>query len=148
VRLTQREFANLVGSNEHEVRLLVRERVLPKLEGRACYDETHVRAYVDHLRSTLPQTQATPELVGLQISMQRQKLHALERENRVNDRAYAPTELLYEYAKKLGSVVKSAFEAIPGQIKKQIPHLRAAEISIIRTELAKAANAIADFEVG
>ncbi len=145
--MTQRQIAQLLRSNEHEIRGLIRNGVLPEAEKRGQYDvKACVSAYIDHLRLVLPEKTSGSALNEVRQEIENERLKKLQFENAVSSGEYAPISLLEEYAGMVGSIVSDALEALPAHIKKRIPHLRHGEVTQIKQEIAKIRRSIVDFD--
>lgn len=147
--VTQAEACEFIGISHQYLNKLENSNRMPKRRGREKYNlRDFVRNHDEVLRAdrrNAEEPEPGPSDTAERIAQA--KLVALERENALRNREVAPISLLEEYAAKVGAVVHSGFEALPGQVKKGIPHLRGAELDIFRNLLAKLANRIADFDV-
>lgn len=146
---TREEAAAHVFLSLSQFDFLRRQGSIPQPRGRAGYVLDDVRrAYIETLRTAKTQEPETapPEMDARQ-EIEQEKLEKLRVDNALRRRELAPIAVLETYAERIGAVIHSQFEALAGQVKKRIPHLRAAEVNIIRGELSKTANAIADFKV-
>lgn len=130
---------------------LVRDGSIPKPRGRAGYVLDDVRrGYIESLRTVkMSEAEKAPAAKANDSDedIKQEKLKKLRAENAARQRELLPVSVLEMYAEKVGAVIQSAFEALPGAIKTRIPHLRGAEVGIIRGELAKAAHSIASFDL-
>jgi phage terminase Nu1 subunit (DNA packaging protein) len=71
------------------------------------------------------------------------KVQEKEMDLAIQKREYIHRSELVSWTEQVGSQLHAVLEALPSQIKKRIPHLRGAEINLIKDMLAKAANGIA-----
>lgn len=149
---TRQEAAEHIFLSPSQFDRLRREGALPEHRGKSGYDLEQVRrAYIEHLRSRsstkvakFPDKGVTPPSVDEQIKAQ--KLSRLQREEALERRQIAPVSVLQDYAERVALQVRSALEALPGALQKRIPHLRAAEVNMIRAEVTKIGDRIADFD--
>jgi phage terminase Nu1 subunit (DNA packaging protein) len=65
----------------------------------------------------------------------------IELANEVTRREQAPVALLEWALASLSEQISSVLDAIPGRIKKRVPHLKANELAIIEHEVTKCRNA-------
>ncbi len=142
--------AKHLGISADHVTRLHRIGVIPAPKGSAGYDVEACRiGYINALRAKIVAAveNVPASKASVRDQLDRAKLEKLEMENAVRRREYAPISLFEVYCEKVGAVIHSHFEALAGQVKQRIPHLRAAELAIIRNELAKCASGIADFKL-
>lgn len=67
----------------------------------------------------------------------------VEMENAERRGELAPVSVLEEVLVRAGTKVAATFDAIPGILKRRLPNLTDADLTIVRRELAKARNAVA-----
>lgn len=147
--VNQRETAAHFGVHVDTLKQWTADHVIPAPRGRGGYDiekcsQGLAAAFIALKRQKTvevvqPSADPKAELDELKVQKARMDL-AKER------REFLPTRVLEHYAEQVGSIVHAALEAIPGQIKARIPHLRAAEVAMIRQLLVKIANQIAKFD--
>ena len=162
---TQRQLAKYLDTSEHAVRDLVKLNVFPT-NGRAGYDLDVCRVeYIRYLRSQaktrqrksstgLAESEAAAERLKTQDTLQVEKARlAAEQankaamENAMRRRELLPVALMTSYAARLGNHVRSQLESLPSNMKRRIPHLRSAEVNLVKQEVTKISDAIADFDI-
>ena len=143
--ITATTMAKLIDVTPRRLQQLVTEGVVPRVTKGKYELVPVVHAYIRYLREHR-ETEGEPdendpkrELDDLRVQKARMDL-AKER------REFLPVSVLEHYAGQIGAIVHAALEALPGQIKARIPHLRAAEINMIRQLLVKIANQLAKFD--
>ncbi|MCR9279971.1 MAG: hypothetical protein NXH85_18585 [Pseudomonadaceae bacterium] len=113
--------------------------------GKGGYDLDEVRLqYIRALRASKGDLAGVTQS-GVADDIAAEKLKKLRIENARLTRELVPVDVLELYARKLGSTVKDGLDALVGNVKKRLPHLRSSELQMIRQEIAKTSNAIADF---
>lgn len=137
--VTTLQLSEALGIGANQINKLAARGILPKAGHNRYPLKAAVRAYTDHMRQA-PGTGTT-----IKQELDQERLDALRHKNAKQRGELLPVEVLQSYAEKLGSMIHDQLETLPGKIKKQIPHLRGSELSLIRRELAKARASIANF---
>jgi phage terminase Nu1 subunit (DNA packaging protein) len=76
-----------------------------------------------------------------------QKANQLERENAQKGGHLVEPELLERALSKVVQEIAAALSALPSQLKVEIPHLRASEVTMIGNRIARMRNALARIEL-
>lgn len=152
-------FAELTGLSESKVYRLAKAGVIKRRGSRngesgfplrenlqALLAHVEASAKQDKVVQLHPGDQEDGKRVSTQELIEREQLEKLRRQNALARREYAPVDELRLYAEKVALVIRSGLEALPGQIRQRIPHLRAAEASMIESEVVKIAGRIADHD--
>lgn len=151
---TRIEAAEHLGVTPNHFDKLRREgKVRASPNGRAGYDLKEVRmTYITYLKednhrlrvskTPEPPKEGTPDTKDL---IEQERLKKMQAENARLSGDLIHVNVLKGYAEQLGNTVHEGLEALAGNIKKRIPHLRSAEVAQIKKEIAKTVNAIADF---
>lgn len=139
--------------------------VLPSPKGRAGYDQDLCRRmYIEYLRgkSRAPadagggvegedriaeRLRNQDTIVEEKARLAAEQANKLAMENALRRRELAPIAVLREYAEQTANVVRSGLEAVPGALKRGIPHLRASEVQIAKREIARITDSIASFDL-
>jgi len=132
--ITQREFAELIGVSEPAVSGLVKRGVLMPERTAAEW----VLAYCEHLREQAAgrSVELSTERAGL---AKEQKLRArIAKLKELGE--WAPIENLTLVLSRVTAQIASAFDAIPGALKRAYPELTAEQLNLIRGELGNARN--------
>lgn len=131
---------------------------LPKPRGRAGYVLDDVRrAYIDHLKAGIDTE--SPDVGGAErqkhvddLARERAR-HAAESadkialQNREKRRELVPVSAVRDYCTEVASLIRPRLEALPARCKVEIPHLRASEVAVIRREVTRVTDEIADIQV-
>ncbi|WP_338618175.1 terminase small subunit [Pigmentiphaga sp. CHJ604] len=141
-KITQARFAQLVGVTQPVISGLLLRGVLRSNDTAGNW----LLAYCASLREVASGRQPTGEKLDLDV--QRARLAAaqaerIELENGVKRGDLAPATILEQVLAAAGSKVAAALDAIPSVLKLRLPMLSAADIAVVRTEIAKARNAVA-----
>lgn len=157
---SQIEAAEHIFTSPQRFTQLRKDGHLPASRGRAGYvlDEVR-RAYIAYLQSRTPDTaaamderserrqQAVDDLATERARKEAQMADRLALENQRTRQLLIPASALRGYCEQVAALVRPVLEALPGQCKRRIPHLRASEIGVIKSECAKASDAVASIEV-
>lgn len=148
--MNQKELAEWLDVTPRHVRNWIDEGVFPRPRGRAGYDLRRcVLALLEYKSKKAQTPQKLPSEIGaseVELEIAREKLVKLQIENAKLTRDLAPRSVLEHYAMQVGATVHEGLQALAGGIKKKIPHLRAAEVTAIKQEIAKISNAIVNFD--
>ncbi len=149
--MNQKETAAYYGIDVKTLRKLVQDGELPAPRGRGAYDlpacsSALMSAYLELKRAKAAEPEAPAE-PDAKSRLDDLKLQRAEMDLAKERRTFLPVALFEHYVEQVGSQWHAFAEAFPSQIKQRIPHLRSAEINIIRQLLAKMLNDIADFDV-
>ena len=91
---------------------------------------------------TNPEALVSPEQLDYQrFRKLKEEADKLELANTVTRREQAPVSLLEWALASLTEQASSVLDAIPGKIKKRVPHLKANEMAVIEYEVTKCRNA-------
>lgn len=155
---TQRELAKHLATNEHEVRDLVALGVLPKPVRGVGYDLDECRVLLfRHLRRQVATGEDAERKRDRQdivddINKERARQAAetadkLALENAVRRRELVPVAELRDALLKVAGLVRANLEAWPAMLKRAAPHLRNSEVAVIKREIAKLSDAVADIDL-
>lgn len=150
--INQKELAAFLKVSPNTIRTYVREGVIAGATSKRGYNLQDAVVSRDQwrLRTTRQTSQAdekpVDDLDKVKVAIEEQKLQKLRTENARALRELVPVSVLEVYASKLGSTVKDGLDSLVGSVKKRLPHLRSAELNMIRQEIAKTSNALADFD--
>lgn len=78
----------------------------------------------------------------------REQSRKLKRENDVEEGKVIPLETMVDVLQQVSKQAVSILDALPLNIKRRVPQLKAKDITFIRSEIAKSRNAIANIRVG
>jgi phage terminase Nu1 subunit (DNA packaging protein) len=146
--MTQKDAARVSDQKTRRFRELQKLGYLPNQQGGRGLDvEAVVHGYVAYLRANPTESEFGGEATSTSEKIALEKLQKLRTENARARRELVPVSVLEHYAEQVGSVVHEGLTALAGNIKKRIPHLRAAEITQIKREIVKISNGIAEFDV-
>jgi terminase small subunit / prophage DNA-packing protein len=77
----------------------------------------------------------------------RAKAEQVDSANRLKAGTLVEPDVIVKILERPIGEIAAALDALPAQIKKDIPHLRAGEIDLIRKRLARCRNALARIEI-
>jgi phage terminase Nu1 subunit (DNA packaging protein) len=161
---TQRELAKHLGTNEHRIRDLNRLEILTPPRGRAGYELDVARIeYIRYLEGQIKDQELgytfernedqmsariknEDSLLEEKARLAAEQAEKVALDNKQRKGELAPIAVLEDYAAQVAGQVRASLESLPAQIKREIAHLRASEIAIIRREVTRASDNIADFE--
>lgn len=107
---------------------------------------TEIRvAYIRRLREIAAGRAAAGDLdlATERAALARAQREKIEMQNAVTRGELAPVTLIEEVLTKVASKVAGVLDAIPGMVRRRVPHLSADEIDLIAGEVAKARNTVA-----
>lgn len=138
-RISQAEFAQIVGLSEARVSVLVKEGLLIRGDTGAEW----LLAYCEQLRATA--SGRAPSAGELDPA---QEKAALDRERRMGQRIknyvllgqYAPVDLLTKVLAAASAAVVAKLDALPGDLLKVAPDLPDEAVAALRTAIARARN--------
>lgn len=143
-KTTQARFAQLVGVTQPVISGMLMRGVLTSGDTLGNW----LLAYCGNLRDAAAGRNRDPESKGLDPAEEKARLNAaqadkVEMENAERRGELAPVSVLEEVLVRAGTKVAATFDAIPGILKRRLPNLTDADLTIVRRELAKARNAVA-----
>lgn len=143
--VTQQQFATMVDITQQRVSDLIERGVLPA--GGTVGE--WLTAYCSHLREQAAGRAATG---GLDLATERAALakasrEKIEMQNAVTRGELAPVIVIEQVLTKAASRVAGVFDAIPGMIRRRVPHLPREAIDLIAGEIAKGRNIAASMSL-
>ncbi|MHC0506392.1 terminase small subunit [Achromobacter aegrifaciens] len=143
-KTTQARFGQLVGITQPAVSGLLMRGVMVAGDTLGNW----LLSYCGHIRDVAAGRQAGEETRMLDPAEEKARLYAaqadkIEMENSVARGELAPVSVLEEVLTRAGTKVSAAMDAIPTALKRRLPNLTDADLTIVRRELAKARNAVA-----
>lgn len=144
-KLTQQQFAGLVGISQPAVADLLKRNVLTKgMSGRAW-----LQLYCGHLREVAAGRLAAGDLDLATERARYAKAQAdkVELQNAVTRRELAPVGLLEQVLSNAAGKITGVLDAIPGALRRRNKKLTAKDIEHVSGEIAKARNAVADLRL-
>jgi len=151
---TQIEIAVYLDLSERRVRFLLTSGVLPTSKGRGGYDLDICRvAYIRYLRG-IASGQIEKSAAGdesenedFEKLIDEEKYRKIKRENDIEERGVIPLEEIVDVLQAVSKQAVSILEALPLNIKRRVPMLKAKDIEYIQLEIAKCRNAVGNIEV-
>lgn len=148
--MNQKELAEWFRVTPRQIQNYVSDGIFPRPKGKAGYDVRECAlALIDHRTRGANKRQPDPSEIAnteLQAAIEREKLEKLRIENAKAKGEWAPRVVLEHYAAQLGATTHEGLNGLPANIRKRCPHFRAADITLIKQECAKLANAIVNFD--
>ncbi len=138
VQITQAQFGELVGISQPAVSDLLSRGVMT--EGQPC--GVWLKQYCGNLREVAAGRLASGDLdlATERARLAREQADKIAMQNAQTRRELAPVVMMTEVLAKAGARVAGILDAIPGQVRRRLPQLPAAEIENITREIAKARN--------
>lgn len=156
VELTQSQVLELLGIGLPRLKKLQGQGMPGAEPGSGLFDGRKVVSWwVDHnLSQVVGVTEDKVDERGqvrLKLDQEAARLNkaradAVERENAIAAGKYVPCEVLEILLEQPIAEITAALDALPQQIKNDIPHLRAAEVQLVATRLARVRNNLARYE--
>lgn len=143
-KTTQARFGQLVGITQPAVSGLLMRGVMVTGDTLGNW----LLSYCGHIRDVAAGRQPVEGTKTLDPAEEKARLYAaqadkIEMENSVARGELAPVSVLEEVLTRAGTKVSAAMDAIPTALKRRLPNLTDADLTIVRRELAKARNAVA-----
>lgn len=147
-KTTQARFGQLVGITQPAVSGLLMRGVMVAGDTLGNW----LLSYCGHIRDIAAGREARPDAKELDPAEQKARLYAaqadkVEMENAVARGELAPVSVLEDVLTRAGTKVSASLDAIPTALKRRLPNLTDADLTIVRRELAKARNAIASLSL-
>jgi phage terminase Nu1 subunit (DNA packaging protein) len=135
-RITQAEFAELVGLSEARVSQLFSEGILDR--GGVAID--WIRAYVERLRNMAVERGSHGELDLAQerAALTREQRIGVAMKNDVSRTEFAPTPVLQHVLCLASESIASKLDTLPARLKAAAPELSESALAAISTEVARA----------
>lgn len=165
---TQREAAAHLNSNEHQLRQLVRDGVLsgPGDRKRGGWDLDAARSeYIRYLQKRVAEldkalgtggaipeesadlrTKAEDKLAVERARKEAEVAESYAIKNAQLKQELVPIGAIAAYCEQVAMMIRAGLEALPGKCAVRIPHLRTAEVAMIKSEVSQLSDSIADFE--
>lgn len=144
-KITQEEFAKLVGISQPTVSFWVSEGIL-KVGDPAC---VWLLKYCDRLRK-MAAGRYTGEKLDLSVErahLARVQKEKIEMQNAVTRGELAPVTILEEVLSKAGARTVKILEALPSKLKRSVPGWTAKMSEVARDEVARACNEVANLSL-
>lgn len=143
-KTTQARFAQLVGVTQPVISGLLMRGVMAAGDTLGNW----LLAYCGNLRDAASGRNSDPDAPGLDPAAEKARLNAaqadkVEMENAVTRGELAPVSVLEDVLVRAGTKVAATLDAIPAILKRRLPNLTDADLTILRREIAKARNAVA-----
>ncbi|GLK92371.1 MULTISPECIES: terminase small subunit [Achromobacter] len=147
-KTTQARFGQLVGITQPAVSGLLMRGVMVAGDTLGNW----LLSYCGHIRDVAAGRHAGEETRTLDPAEEKARLYAaqadkIEMENAVARGELAPVSVLEDVLTRAGTKVSAAMDAIPTALKRRLPNLTDADLTIVRRELAKARNAVASLSL-
>lgn len=130
-RVTQAEFAELVGVTQPRVAQLIANNVLPR-DGTA---RAWLRMYCERLRAEAA-GRADSELSSARARLADAQAQRAERRNKVESGEFAAVGLLEVVLSHVARQIVARLDSLVPQIKRRVPDMPAAALATIEAELA------------
>lgn len=143
-KTTQARFGQLVGITQPAVSGLLMRGVMVAGDTLGNW----LLSYCGHIRDVAAGRQPGEGTKTLDPAEEKARLYAaqadkIEMENSVARGELAPVSVLEEVLTRAGTKVSAAMDAIPTALKRRLPNLTDADLTVVRRELARARNAVA-----
>jgi len=144
-----RELGELTGRSRPTLEKYITEAgVKPvRVDGRNRYFDSRDLLTFKLMQSDSARTSTDYDLEEERARETKERADNLELKNAQLRRELIPVDLMSWTLGGLGSQISAILESIPVKLKRRMPKLGAAEVDIIKTEVAKCQNSCADLSV-
>jgi phage terminase Nu1 subunit (DNA packaging protein) len=147
-KTTQARFGQLVGITQPAVSGLLMRGVMVAGDTLGNW----LLSYCGHIRDVAAGRHSGEDDRKLDPAEEKARLYAaqadkIEMENAVARGELAPVSVLEDVLTRAGTKVSAAMDAIPTALKRRLPNLTDADLTVVRRELAKARNAVASLSL-
>ena len=144
-QLTTNQLAELTGSTNRTVKKRLADVPPVRVTAHASYYSPREALPAIYLGD--PSASDSRELTRERVRLAREQADATALKNAQARRELAPVALLAWVLGKVGGQIAAILETIPGNVKRRVPQLSAAQVELIKREVVKAQNAAARIEI-
>jgi len=144
------ELATILNLSTARISQLTADGTILRAKSKK-YPLSAITDYIRWLKRTNPKPKPESKLDGLKLEEQRalltaEQLREKKRDNDLADGLIAPISDITDTIVKVGSIIMSNLESLPGRMKRANPELTAHDINIVKKTISKCCQAISEMK--